>query len=74
MKAVALSVSARKGGNFYDFARFVLGRLAVNSVKTKLVNFYDYLITPASAATTNVCSIAIGIFSKRAGVFPRGLL
>ncbi len=46
MKAIALAVSARKDGNCYDFAEFVLGRLAVNDVETELINFYDYQITP----------------------------
>ena len=46
MKAVALAVSARKRGNCYDFAQFVLDRLAANGVETELINFYDYQITP----------------------------
>ena len=46
MKAVALAVSARKKGNCYDFAQFVLDRLVTNRVETELINFYDYQITP----------------------------
>ncbi len=46
MKATALVVSARKRGNCYDFAQFVLDRLQANDIETELVNFYDYKITP----------------------------
>lgn len=46
MKAVALAVSARKRGNCYEFAQFVLDRLQVNGIETELVNFHDYKITP----------------------------
>ncbi len=46
MNALALVVSARKQGNCFDFARFVLDRLADAGVDTELVNFYDYRITP----------------------------
>ncbi len=46
MKAVALAVSARENGNCYDFARFVLNRLAIQNIETELINFYDYRITP----------------------------
>jgi len=46
MKALALVVSARKKGNCYDFARFMLDILKAEDVETELVNFYDYAITP----------------------------
>jgi multimeric flavodoxin WrbA len=46
MKAVALVVSARKHGNCYDFAQFVLERLQTNGVETELINFCDHRITP----------------------------
>lgn len=46
MKAIALVVSARKHGNCYDFAEFVLDRLLISGVETELVNFHDYQITP----------------------------
>jgi len=46
MKAIALVISARKHGNCYDFAQFVLDRLATNGLDTELINFYDYQITP----------------------------
>ena len=46
MKATALVVSARQHGNCYDFAQFTLDRLAASGVKTELVNFYEYRITP----------------------------
>jgi multimeric flavodoxin WrbA len=46
MKAVALVVSARKRGNCYDFAQFVLDRLRLKNIETELVNFYDYRIVP----------------------------
>lgn len=46
MKAIALAVSARQHGNCYDFAQFVLDRLATKGVDTELINFYDYRITP----------------------------
>ena len=46
MKALGLVVSARKQGNCYDFARFVLDRLEAAGIETELVNFYDYRITP----------------------------
>ena len=44
MKAIALAVSARKEGNGFDFAQFVLNRLHTNGLETELVNFYDYQI------------------------------
>jgi len=46
MKAIALAVSARKEGNCFDFAQFVLDRMDANGLETELVNFYDYQITP----------------------------
>jgi len=46
MKAIALVVSAREHGNCYDFARFVLDRLAGSDIETELVNFYKYQIRP----------------------------
>jgi len=46
MKAIALVVSARERGNCYDFAQFMLERLAAADIETELINFYDYKITP----------------------------
>ncbi len=46
MKAVALVASARKHGNGYDFASYILDRLKSAGVETELVNFFDYRITP----------------------------
>jgi multimeric flavodoxin WrbA len=46
MKAIALVVSARKQGNCYDFAQFVLDDYKNKGVETELINFYDYQITP----------------------------
>ena len=46
MKAIALAVSARKDGNCFDFAQFVLNRMHANGLETELVNFYDYQIAP----------------------------
>jgi multimeric flavodoxin WrbA len=46
MKAIALVVSARKRGNCYDFAQFVLDRLQASGTETELVNFHDYQIVP----------------------------
>ncbi len=46
MQAVALVVSARKRGNGYDFAEFVLKHLASEGVDTELVNFYNYRFEP----------------------------
>jgi len=47
MKAVALVFSARKKGNCYDFARFMLDKMKkMKGVETELVNFCDYKIQP----------------------------
>lgn len=46
MKAVALVVSAREKGNCYDFAEFMLKRIAAANVETELINFFNYQITP----------------------------
>ena len=46
MKAIVLVASARKRGNCYDFAQFMLERLAAADIETELINFYDYEITP----------------------------
>jgi multimeric flavodoxin WrbA len=46
MKATALVVSARKHGNCYIFAHFVLNRLQASGIETELVNFYDYQVSP----------------------------
>jgi multimeric flavodoxin WrbA len=46
MKAVALVFSARKKGNCYDFARFMLNKIEKEGVATELVNFCDYNIKP----------------------------
>lgn len=46
MKAIALVASARKQGNCFDFARYILDRLETNGVETELVNFFDYQICP----------------------------
>ena len=45
MKAIALVASARERGNCYDFAQFMLERLAAAGVETELINFYDCEIT-----------------------------
>jgi multimeric flavodoxin WrbA len=45
MKAIALVISARKNGNCYDFAKFILKRLKKTDIETELINFYDYQIT-----------------------------
>lgn len=44
MKAIALVFSARKKGNCYDFARFMLNKMEKDHVETELVNFCDYNI------------------------------
>jgi multimeric flavodoxin WrbA len=46
MKAITLVASARKPGNCFDFARYVLDRLETNGVETEMVNFFDYRISP----------------------------
>jgi multimeric flavodoxin WrbA len=46
MSALALVVSARRHGNCYDFARFVLDRVSAEGIETELVNFHDCRITP----------------------------
>lgn len=46
MKALALVVSARKGGNGFDFAGHVLNRMKNQGWDTELVEFYDYDIQP----------------------------
>jgi len=46
MKAIALVFSARKKGNCYDFADFVLSQMKKEGVETDLVNFCDYSIKP----------------------------
>jgi len=46
MKAVALVFSARKRGNCYDFASFMLDRLKEKGVKTEIINLCDYNIKP----------------------------
>lgn len=46
MNAVALVFSARKKGNCYDFARFMLDKMEKEGVETELVNFYDYNVKP----------------------------
>jgi len=47
MKAVALIFSARKKGNCYDFARFILDKMEkIEDIKTELVNFCDNKIQP----------------------------
>jgi multimeric flavodoxin WrbA len=46
MKAVALVFSARKKGNCYDFARFILNKLEKRGVETEIVNFCEYDIKP----------------------------
>jgi len=39
-------VGARERRNCYDFAQFILERLAAAGIETELINFYDYKITP----------------------------
>ena len=46
MKAIALVVSARKHGNCFDFAQFVLDDYKNRGLETELINFYDHHITP----------------------------
>jgi len=46
MKATALVVSARKHGNCFDFAEYVLEHCKTQGVETELINFYDHTITP----------------------------
>jgi len=46
MKAIALVFSARKKGNCYDFADFVLSQMKKEGVETELVNFCDYDVKP----------------------------
>ncbi|MBU7016712.1 MAG: flavodoxin family protein [Theionarchaea archaeon] len=46
MKAVALVASAREKGNCYDFAEFMLKRVAAANVETELINFFNYQIIP----------------------------
>src|SRR5512140_1382877 len=62
-------VSARKQGNGYDAARFVLDRLHAGGVETELINFCEYRILPCQGCAyecesralpeqlTNVCPI-----------------
>jgi len=46
-KAIALVFSARKKGNCYDFARFMLDKIEKTAkAKTELVNLCDYKIQP----------------------------
>jgi len=53
MKAIALVVSARKHGNCFDFAQFVLDDYKNRGLETELINFYDHHI-PARAVSMNV--------------------
>jgi multimeric flavodoxin WrbA len=46
MKAIALVFSARKKGNCYDFADYVLSQMKKEGAETELVNFCDYSIKP----------------------------
>jgi multimeric flavodoxin WrbA len=46
MRAIALVFSARKKGNCYDFARFMLDKMKKEGVETELVNICDYDIKP----------------------------
>jgi len=46
MKAVALVFSARKRGNCYNFADFVLSEMRKSGVETDLVNFCEHDIKP----------------------------
>lgn len=46
MKAIALVFSARKKGNCYDFAHFMLEKMGKQDVNTELVNFCNYDIRP----------------------------
>jgi len=42
MRAIALVFSARKKGNCYDFARFMLDKMEKKGLETELVNLCDY--------------------------------
>ena len=44
VKAVALVVSARKKGNFYDFAQYTLDILEKKGINTEMINFYEYIL------------------------------
>ena len=46
VKAVALVVSARKKGNCYDFAQYILDILEKKGITTELINFFEYNISP----------------------------
>jgi multimeric flavodoxin WrbA len=46
MKTIALVFSARKKGNCYDFARFMLDQMEKEGVETELVDLCDYNIRP----------------------------
>lgn len=46
IKAVALVVSARKKGNCYEFAQFILDYLEKKSIDTEIINFCEYKINP----------------------------
>ena len=54
MKVVALVFSARQRGNCYNLAEVMLNHLKTNDVETEILNSYDYKITPAAIAITNV--------------------
>jgi multimeric flavodoxin WrbA len=46
LKALAVVVSARKQGNCFDIASYILDQLKEKGAITELVNFWDYQITP----------------------------
>jgi len=46
MRAIALVFSARKKGNCYDFACFMLDKMEKKGLETELVNLCDYDIKP----------------------------
>lgn len=64
MKAIALVANARERGNCYDFAQFMLERLAAAGVKTELINFYDCQITPCQ----NCNYECVQIFDQEKGI------
>ncbi len=69
MQAIAMVVSARRQGNGYDAAHYVLDRLRTGGVETELVNFCEYRIEACQGCEyecesrglperlTNVCPI-----------------
>jgi multimeric flavodoxin WrbA len=51
VKAASVIASARKRGNCYDFAEFMLEKFAAVHVKPELINLCEYNITPCQGCT-----------------------